>query len=274
MTERTFEQIEEQYRVEKELAARLQQASREERRRLYSQVYDELFRTIPHHPQLARKADQQAQLRAVQGQIRLLRNFLKPEHTFVEVGAGDCSLSLEVAKQVKQVYAIDVSEEVTKSIPRPVNFKLFISDGCSIPVPPNSVHLAYSNQLMEHLHVDDALEQLQNIYQALVPEGAYICITPNRLTGPHDISKYFDTTATGFHLKEYTTTELVSIFKAAGFSKFYTFIGTNKGFFLLLPVLPVIWIEALLGLIPRSLRKLLVRWFAIKSLLGKLYAVR
>ncbi len=122
--------------------------------------------------------------------------------------------------------------------------------------------------------MDDALEQLQNIYQALVPEGAYICITPNRLTGPHDISKYFDTTATGFHLKEYTTTELVSIFKAAGFSKFHTFIGTNKGFFLLLPVLPVIWIEALLGLMPRSLRKLLVRWFAIKPLLGKLYAVR
>ena len=61
---------------------------------------------------------------------------------------------------------------------------------------------------MEHLHPDDALEQLQNIYSALVPGGIYLCITPNRLSGPQDVSRDFDMVATGFHLKEYTISEL------------------------------------------------------------------
>ena len=71
---------------------------------------------------------------------------------------------------------------------------------------------------MEHLHPDDAVDQLKNIYNALVNGGKYICITPNRLTGPHDISKYFDNVATGFHLKEYTVTELSGLFREVGFS--------------------------------------------------------
>jgi SAM-dependent methyltransferase len=70
---------------------------------------------------------------------------------------------------------------------------------------------------MEHLHPDDALLQLTNVYRALAPGGVYICLTPNRLTGPHDISCYFDTVATGFHLKEYTASELIPLFRHVGF---------------------------------------------------------
>jgi hypothetical protein len=72
---------------------------------------------------------------------------------------------------------------------------------------------------MEHLHPDDALEQLDNIYASLAPSGVYLCRTPNRLNGPHDISKYFDPVATGFHLREYTVSELRQLFMQAGFSR-------------------------------------------------------
>ena len=61
------------------------------------------------------------------------------------------------------------------------NFELIISDGISIPVPAGSIDFAYSNQLMEHLHPDDAESQLENVFTALRPGGAYLCITPNRL---------------------------------------------------------------------------------------------
>jgi len=76
---------------------------------------------------------------------------------------------------------------------------------------------------MEHLHPDDALTQLQNIYQAISEHGIYICVTPNRLSGPHDISKYFSEFSQGFHLKEYTVTELYHLFKAAGFSTVFLY---------------------------------------------------
>ena len=105
---------------------------------------------------------------------------------------------------MRQVYALDVSAEITSRVSLPSNFKLILSDGTSVPLPPESVDVAYSNQLMEHLHPDDALEQLQGIWRALRPGGVYICLTPNRVNGPHDISQYFDSVATGFHLKEYT----------------------------------------------------------------------
>ena len=87
-----------------------------------------------------------------------------------------------------------------------VKIHVVLSDGVSVEVPAASVTLAYSNQLMEHLHPDDALVQLRNIVRALAPGGLYVR-HPNRLTGPHDISMYFDRVATGFHLKEYTATE-------------------------------------------------------------------
>lgn len=137
---------------------------------------------------------------------------------FLEVGAGDCAFSFEVSKLVKKVYAVDVSEILTDNSVISENFKLILSDGSSIPVSKDSVDIAYSNQLMEHLHPEDAKTQLENIYSSLVDGGIYICLTPSKLYGPHDISKYFDSVATGFHLKEYTITELNKLFQQVGFS--------------------------------------------------------
>ena len=62
---RSLERICEHYQIEKALAARLRSASKDERRRLYNAVYDELFRALPDHPQLTLKADAEARQREV-----------------------------------------------------------------------------------------------------------------------------------------------------------------------------------------------------------------
>jgi SAM-dependent methyltransferase len=252
--ERTPEQIWEHYRIEKELADRLRHASREERRYLYASLYDELYRRVPLHSMLTRKSSLAQTTMIVRLQMKFLHSFLKKEMTFLEVGPGDCALSFEVSRFVKQVYAVDVSKEITKASMVPGNFQLFLSDGCSFPVPPNSIHLAYSYQVMEHLHPDDAFDQLQDIYNTLVPGGIYICITPNQLTGPHDISKYFDEFATGFHMKEYTTLELSSLFKKAGFSRVKAYVGA-KGKYIGFPVAPIAWCELFLDKLRYAVRK-------------------
>jgi SAM-dependent methyltransferase len=213
---RTPEQLWEQYLVEKDLATMLRRATKADRGKLYSSTYDELFRRIPHHSQLRNKVSPAERALHISPQIALLRPWLTPQTTFLEVGAGDCALSLALADKVAHVYAIDVSAAITPTT-RPENFTLVLSDGTSVPVPEGRITVAYSNQLMEHLHPDDALDQLANIYRALAPDGVYICVTPNRLTGPHDISRYFDNVATGFHLKEYTCTELIAMFRRVGF---------------------------------------------------------
>ena len=89
----------------------------------------------------------------VKREIRYLQPFLRKDATFLEIGPGDCSLSFEVTKSVKKVYAVDVSDVITSNLEKtPQNFQLILSDGCSVPVGANSIDLVYSNQLMEHLH--------------------------------------------------------------------------------------------------------------------------
>jgi SAM-dependent methyltransferase len=219
MGNRTREQLYEQYIVERELADRLRRSDRKERKRLYSMLYDELFQRVPHHPQLSKKSDPALGLKSAGLQMNLLERFLTPDSTFLEIGCGDCALSLEVARRVRRVYGIDVARKVSSLETTPENFSLIISDGTSIGAPPDSVDLAYSNQLLEHLHPDDVLEHMQNVYRALTPGGVYIFTTPHRFAGPHDISKYFGKEAKGLHLHEYTYGEIAPLLRSAGFSR-------------------------------------------------------
>jgi hypothetical protein len=86
----------------------------------------------------------------------------------------------------------------------------------------------------------------------------YICITPNRLSGPHDISQHFDAVATGFHLKEYTVGELTGLFRAVGFRRVEALLG-YRGNVVRVPVAPVIAAESALGMTPSKLRRRLGR---------------
>ena len=265
--ERTAEQLRDHYEIEKELADRLRRASKEQRRSLYSEVYDELFRRVANHPQLVRRQDPNWQRDQVAYQMKLLSRFVTPETVFLEVGAGDCALSLHVAQRAGSVYAVDVSHEIADQHAAPDHFRLIISDGTSIPVPPGSVTLAYSNQLMEHLHPDDALEQLRNLHRALAPGGRYLCVTPNRLSGPHDISKYFDRVATGFHLAEYTAGDLSRLFREVGFHKLTGYVNI-KGVYRRCPLRLLRLLETTLSMLPFSPRRRVANNSTIAGILG------
>jgi SAM-dependent methyltransferase len=253
-TKRSEEQIREHYELEKVLANKLRQASQEERINLYSSVYDELYSKISHHPRNTKKKTPKQERADIARQLAILDKFLFQDTVYLEIGPGDCRLAFEVAKRVKQVYGVDVSEVITSHSAVPNNFKLGISDGTSVPVPHGIVDFAYSNQVMEHLHPEDALEQVVNIFNAIAPGGCFLCITPNRLNGPHDISMYFDEEATGLHLKEYTYRELRRLFKKVGFSKVFSYFG-GKGKYGKIPVFIPIFAETILELFPFQLRR-------------------
>lgn len=266
---RTPEQLRQHYDVERELADRLRRATKQERRTLYSEVYDELFKRVPEHPQHTNKASPERLAADVAEKMQIAAPFLKKDAVFLEVGPGDCEFAKTVAAEVASVLAIDVSDEITRKRELPANLRLVISDGSSIPVPPDSVDVAYSNQLMEHLHPDDALDQLRGLHAALKPGGVYICITPSRLTGPHDISFAFDREATGFHLKEYTVGDLAALFRQVGFAKVRIVFG-GRGKFMLLPAWTATIFENLLGMLPHGLRKAI----ALKPPFRWLFGVR
>lgn len=255
------------YEVERELADRLREAPASERRRLYASIYEELYRRVPDHPQIVRKASAEETARSVRRQMAFLRRYLRAGTVFLEVGAGSCALSIEASRCVAAVYAVDVNDAISARDELPENVRFVLSDGCGVPVPEGSVDVAYSHQLMEHLHPDDALEQLGNVYRTLKAGGVYICATPNRLNGPHDISKYFDTTASGFHLKEYTITEMAGLFERVGFSKVQPVVGGN-GVYSAFLLAPLVTLERCLGRMPSRLRRRLAASIAIRPFLG------
>lgn len=247
-----------QYEVETEQARRLRAASREERLGgLYATIYRETIERIPEHTLLVRSRDADARDRATRPQLRLLSRFLSPGTVFMELGPGDCALALAVARQVKTVYAVDVTDALVPDAERPENFKLVTSNGVSVPVPAETVDLAYSNQVLEHLHPDDALDHLLGIHAALVPGGRFICVTPNRLSGPSDISRDFDETATGLHLKEYTLSEQIDLLGAAGFKVALFASYHGRRLLSAVPRGPVRLFETALEGLPRRLRRTL-----------------
>ena len=262
---RSKEQILEHYRIEKELARKLRGASREERRGLYTEVYDELLKRVRHHPLLHARRSPEDIERNVNELLAHLLPYIDKDTVFLEVGAGGCQLSMALTTRVKRVIAVDVSNEITAHVKPPPNFELVISNGTSIPVPPGSVDVAFSNQLMEHLHPDDAADQLREIYQSLAWGGTYLCFTPNSMSGPHDVSRGFDVVATGLHLHEYTVTELDHMLKRVGFKNTRVMLPRGN---MRVPVSAVMALESAVSALPVTLGRKVADLRPMRGFLG------
>jgi SAM-dependent methyltransferase len=266
VSDRNLADLKRHYDVERALGDRLRTLPPDERRAMYGKIYNELFARVPDHPQLTRKVSPERSRLKTLGEFRLIQKFIRPQSAFLEIGAGDAAVSLHVARYVARVTALDVSDTILKDIAAPDNVRLLVFDGCNVPLAPESIDVAYSNQVIEHLHPEDAALQVSSILRALKPGGCYVCVTPNRLNGPHDISMFFDTVASGLHMKEYTYREMDRFFRSLGFDRTGACIGI-KGRFVVLPVWVAGVMETALSILPARLRVLVGRTPLFEKLL-------
>jgi SAM-dependent methyltransferase len=132
-------------------------------------VYSELFESLPDHPQ--KTAKETCGVRVVD------------------------RIRLALAHLASEPVGLDVTDALIDFACAPDNFRFVKTKGVDIPLADEPVDLAHLDQLMEHLHVDDAEPQVAEIHWVLKLGGRYLCSTPNRVTGPHDISVFFDETA-------------------------------------------------------------------------------
>ena len=268
---RTLERRVFHYEVETALADRLRSAAPHDRSRLYGAVYDELFRRVPDHPQNRPDGGglaERERARSIDTQVAFLKPRLTPEAVLLELGAGDARLSSAVAPLIASAYAADVSEVVLRGGgPRsPRNLLRVTFDGLCLPLRDSTVDVVFSNQLIEHLHPDDTATLIGEAYRVLKPGGACFCITPNRVDGPHDISNLFDDVARGFHLKEYTTAELFTLFRGLGFTRTSCFLKLGRRY-LPCPSRLRMGLEWLLLRLPRAFRRALVTRLPLRALL-------
>lgn len=252
---RSYEQVRNHYLVEMEIAQRLKQASREERKAIYATMYDELFNKVPDHPRLTIRNDPHLTRIAVAGKMAVLLPFLNPETVFAEFAAGDCKLTFAVAGKVKKAYGVEISDQRDLHDTPPQNFQLIIYDGYTIDqIPPGSVDVIFSNNLIEHLHPEDTRDHFLLVHGLLVDGGRYIFRTPHAFLGPTDISQYFSEVPRGFHLKEWTYTELRRLLMGMGYSQIHVYWNA-KTIHLRLPY-GYFWLcERFLRILPRQLMR-------------------
>lgn len=203
-----------QFEAEKKISTLLMESPKPLRRKLYSIEYDKFFKNFPNHSSVS-LVDKKNN---VNQELMIVKKIMKEDSTIMEIGAGDSLFARKVCEHFKNVIAIDVSGENNKA-EFPKNYKQIICDGIELPVETRSVDFIFSNQVAEHLHPEDLVDQTRSIYNCLKPGGIYEVVTPHRFIGPHDVSRYFSNKAEGLHLKEYTIYEIYEILKNTGFKK-------------------------------------------------------
>lgn len=260
----TDAELRQHFEIERKLADRLRDApSKEERRRLYGEVYRQRSELIPSHPLVQQAAESELRSRYVEPQVRLLRSFADAGTRFCEVGAGDGAVARGLAPHVASSVALDVTDALALPDDEGAGFEFRVFDGFDLGLPPGSVDLVYSNDVVEHLHPEDMLDHAREVCRVLRPGGRYVCVTPNRLSGPHDVSRHFAETPQGFHLREYSATELAAALRRAGFSRVKVFLAVRgRRLTPLLPAAAVRPLEAAIGALPRGPRRRVARLLA------------
>lgn len=197
----------------------------------------------------------------------MLSSYLRATTQFLEIGCGDAALAFAAAGKVGTAYGLDVTDALIDYPSAPENFKFIRTSGVEIPLPAASVDFAYSDQLMEHLHPEDAEAQLREVRRVVAPGGRYRCSTPNRFAGPTDVSVYYDYEATGFHLHEYSYRSLSKLMLSAGFRS-VEFVAPVRGRDIPIPATLGAALEITLSLLPRQQRAKITRFKPIRVILG------
>ena len=252
---RSFDRLRHHYEVEKEIAERLKATrDRAERARILATMYQDLFARVPDHPRLTAQRDPEAERRRVRRLMALLRPHLTPETEYLEFGAGDCAVTFAVCPHVRRARAVEIADQIPHGSQPPANFELVLYDGDDPGLAAESVDLVFSEQFVEHLHPDDAGAHFALVHRLLRPGGKYVLRTPERWTGPHDVSRWFSETPQGFHLREWSYADLVEAGRRAGYRKFRSYWNA-RGLCVRWPLLKALAVEALVAHLPLGLRR-------------------
>lgn len=215
--------------LEFEYAKRLRECPVQERKALYIEAYSAVSELAVERFKSDRPEDRTAG--TSKKTVALISKFVNKNDHVLEVGSGRGYTSFMLSPCVESMVGIEVStsgimESRTISSQmglKNVEFKQISATELLENFEPGSFNICTCIDVLEHLHPEDAKDHLYQAFKILKPGGIYFIQMPNRLTGPHDITKTeFPNAkvALGFHLNESTYKEVVCLMKAIGFEKF------------------------------------------------------
>jgi ubiquinone/menaquinone biosynthesis C-methylase UbiE len=210
---------EEQVRIEAELAKRLLRADTIERRKLYGDVYDEVYSMhLSRDPETL-------EFGASTIFIPFLLRLSRPGQSVLEIGCGTGLMAIELARAGRRVTGIDVSRvalDKARSRGEGVRgLEFTLVTGVHLPYPAAVFNCAYSIEVLEHLHEEDVKTHFTEVRRILRPGGRYWFMTPTALASRSAPERFGVSTPVDadVHLKEWTYQELEPLLREIGFSR-------------------------------------------------------
>lgn len=205
----------EQFALEKQLRDRILASHPGNRQDVVSRAYGELFERFPDHAVFDyTEASRREAGRLAAGMIAPLA---RQGARVLEVGCGRGDVLAALASGGLSCTGIEPSRRMIEVSSECEGVRVRYGTAERLEFEDGSFDLVFSQQVLEHLHPDDVPLHLREAYRVLAPGGILAVETPNRRTGPQDISRGFTSTAEGLHLKEWSLSELVQAYRDAGF---------------------------------------------------------
>jgi ubiquinone/menaquinone biosynthesis C-methylase UbiE len=153
---------------------------------------------------------------------RYVRASLGRGKRVLEIGCGFGTTALQVGAGRNEVVAVDVAPVAIEAARRFAsgrpNLRFLTMQATHLDFPDEGFDVAYSSDLVEHLHPEDLAVHLREVCRVLRPGGLYIVKTPSELTGPHAGKEPGDSGC--LHLREYRYGTLTPLLREAGFRRF------------------------------------------------------
>ena len=199
--------------LEFEYGRRLRESGREERRRLYAEAYSAVSALAVQKCRSDSPEDRTAGTSP--SLVEVLCQLVGRDDDVLEVGCGRGYTCLMLASHVRSMVGTEVSsssvDESSRVMSREgiANVRIALVSGVELTdhFEPGAFSACLSIDVLEHLHPEDAALHLEQVFRLLRPGGRYIIVTPNRLNGPHDVTRTEFPEAKeplGFHLNEST----------------------------------------------------------------------
>ena len=146
-----------------------------------------------------------------------------PPLALYEVGSGKGRMVTYLASLGFSCRATEITSERGKSqVQSESGVSWNNSDGVHLErfESESSYDVVLSDQVVEHIHPEDAARHLRGALAILKPGGRYIFRTPYALFGPWDITRVMGgEEPAGLHLREYNYQDIVPLLKQAGFTE-------------------------------------------------------
>lgn len=213
----TKERRQAQFELERCLRQRVLSSSKENRQGITAVAYEELFTKFPDHSTF--EAKPQDRQRAGSLSAGLIAPLIPGKGRILEVGCGLGDTLRALQQRGYDCVGTEASGEMVSLCQQAGDLKVVPGIASRLEFSDNSFRFVYCQQVLEHLHPEDLPGFFAEALRVLQPGGVLSVETPNSRTGPQDISRGFTPTAQGLHLKEWTVSELVQQFKAAGFQR-------------------------------------------------------